>query len=231
MRFGPDLSNYQSQFSAEDAQKLAAKECTFAFIGRQKNNTWAAQQREYLRSAGITHIAEYLISLRGEWPKLFDDTKYVAVDIEPGSEFITEVDIDNAIAWIISEDRTPLIYSASWAWDAVGLTGVTKYAEKGIPLWNAHYDGRTDGFVLPTPFGGWVECAVDQYTASWDDGGLGYPIDMNTCVDSLFIDVQTSRHDSVTEAYKRGVRDGRARQGFADREAVHKALQGAILVE
>jgi hypothetical protein len=219
MRFGPDLSNYQSQFSAGDAQKLVAKECTFAFIGRQKNNTWADAQRAYLLAAGINHIGEYLISLRGEWPRLFPETKYVAVDVEPGSEFITEIDIDNAIAWIRSQNRTPLIYSASWAWNAVGLTGVTKYSDE-IQLWNAHYDGVTDGFLLPQPFGGWTECVVDQYTADWNDGGLGYPIDMNTCVDGLFSAAATEE----TSDYKRGVMEGMRTQLANDQSAVRKAL-------
>lgn len=186
MRFGPDLSNYQAQFSLEDAVKLAAKQCTFAFIGRQKNNGWAKQQRDYLRAAGIENIGEYLISLRGEWPTLFPETKYVAVDVEPGSEFVDESSIDSAITWIIQQGRVPLIYSSAWAWHALGLDALTKYGEQRVLLWNAYYDGVTNGFDLPTPFGGWTRCVLDQYTAAWDDGGLGYPLDMNDADDTLF---------------------------------------------
>lgn len=198
MRFGPDLSNYQSQFSAEDAQKLVDKQCSFAIIGRQKNNSWATQQRNYLRQVGITTIAEYLISLRGEWPVLFPETKYVAVDVEPGSEFTSEENIDGAVAWIQSQGRIPLIYSARWAWDTCGLTMVTKYAEQGIGLWDANYDGVTDGYVLPTPFGGWTKCVIDQYTADWNDGELGYPIDMNNCEDDFFGPMQAPSADNST---------------------------------
>lgn len=186
MRFGPDLSNYQSQFSDADARKLRDKQCTFAVIGRQKNNIWAGQMREHLRAAGITELAEYLISLRGEWPVLFAETKYVAVDVEPGSEFVTEQDIDNALQWIRDQGRTPMIYSAAWAWNALGLQAVTKYGTQGVLLWNAHYDGQTNGYELPVPFGGWTRCVLDQYTADWDEGGLGYPLDMNNCADDLF---------------------------------------------
>lgn len=186
--FGPDLSNYQSQFSLADAQRLAKKQCSFVLIGRQKNNVWAHQQRDHLLAAGITNIGEYLISLRGEWPALFTGTKYVAVDVEPGSEFITEADIDKAIQWIHEQGRTPLVYSAEWAWRSLGLSGVTKYGEQGIGLWNAHYDGITDGYALPTPFGGWTRCVIDQYTADWNDGDLGYPLDMNTCEAGFWLD-------------------------------------------
>lgn len=207
MLFGPDLSNYQKQLSLEHAEALVAGGCSFAMIGRQARNTYAPIQREHLRRAGITKIGEYLISLGGVWPALFPETTFVAVDVEPGSEFITEADIDAAIGWVREQGRTPLIYSSNWAWRALGLAGLTKYGEQGIPLWNANYDGMTNGFELPAPFGGWTVCAIDQYTDSWQDRAeIPYPLDMNCCDESFWGQVAT---DGRT--YEDGLRDGTAR--------------------
>lgn len=188
MRFGPDISNYQSWLDSEDARKLVEYQVSFVAIGRQITNKWATKQYEMFIEAGIkpSMIFEYLISLGGAWPALFPSTRFVAIDVEPGSEFDTEADIDAGLAFVQQQGRKPIIYSSAWAWEALGLQGLTKYGEQGIPLWNARYDGKTDGLVLPTPFGGWTRCAVDQYTDKWNDGGfLEQPIDMNDCEDFL----------------------------------------------
>jgi len=191
-RFGPDLSNYQSDgeghppFSLEDAQKLVAKQCSFVVIGRQARNQWARQQADFCLQAGIQHIAEYLESINGRWPDLFPETKYVAIAVEVGSEFVDEASIDAGVEWVRQQGRTPVIYSSAYMWNLLGLGGLTKYHD--LPLWDAYYDGQANGFALPTPFGGWTECVIDQYTADWNDGGLAYPLDMNECVDTLFVD-------------------------------------------
>lgn len=190
MLFGPDLSNYQKQFSLAHAQTLVRFQVSFAFIGRQWRNDTASVQRQHLIDAGVKseNIGEYLISLGGAWPTLFPTTKWVAIDVEPGSEFTTEADIDNALNWIRSQMRDPLIYSSSWAWDALGLTDVVKYGEQHIPLWNAAYDLNPGNFKLARPFGGWTECAVDQYTDRWQDDPLAipYPLDMNASKDDFW---------------------------------------------
>jgi hypothetical protein len=189
MRYGADVSNYQWQFSPSDAEALARLKCSFAFIGRQRVNIWASQQAQYMRDAGIKHIAEYLESVGGAWPELFPETVYVAIAVEYGSEFCDEASIDNALLWVRQQGRIPIIYSSAYMWvERLGLSSLTKYGEEGILLWNAHYDGQTNGYDLPVPFGGWTRCAIDQYTDGWVDGGLAYPLDMNDCEDDLFWD-------------------------------------------
>lgn len=183
--FGCDISNYQSQFSASDAHALANAGHTFLMVGRQQRNTGALQQAAFARAAGL-EVGEYLISLGGTWPEPMPETRYIAVDVEPGSEFYTEQDIDNALAWIATTGRTPVIYSSKWAWDALGLAGVTKYGEQGILCWNAHYDGQADGFELPTPYGGWTRCDIDQYTEKGRVYGIDYDLDLNAARDGLF---------------------------------------------
>ena len=204
LKFGPDISNYQSWLDQEDVRKLVEYQVSFVAIGRQHTNRWAQQQYDMFAQAGVDpkNIFEYLISLRGVWPNLFPTTRFVAIDVEPGSEFDGEADIDSGIEWVRSVGRTPIIYSSAWAWEALGLQALTKYGEQGIPLWNAHYDGKTDGLVLPTPFGGWTRCAIDQYTDKWNDGGfLEQPIDMNDAED-FFEDPAPPIIDSrITRAY------------------------------
>lgn len=196
MRFGPDISNYQSQFSLADAQLLKAMQCSFIMIGRQWSNKAAAQQAMYAKAAGIEFLLEYWINLGwtqaadGTWsiayPQPFDDTKYISIDVEPGSEFVTVERIREAVAKVKELGRTPRIYSAKGTWDQCGLAGVTEFADAGIELHDAHYDGVTDGYNLPEPFGGWTICVMDQYTDRWQDGGFPYPIDMNNCPDEAF---------------------------------------------
>jgi len=183
--FGADISNYQSQFSAADAQALARAGHTFLMVGRQQQNTRAIWQAEAARAAGL-EVGEYLISLGGTWPEPMPETRYIAVDVEPGSEFYTEQDIDNALAWIATTGRTPVIYSSKWAWDALGLAHVTKYGEQGVLCWNAHYDGQSNGFELPTPYGGWTRCDIDQYTEKGRIYGIDYDLDLNAARDGLF---------------------------------------------
>lgn len=189
LEFGPDVSNYQDWLTKAHADALVAKQCTFAVIGRQAVNRTAWQQRQAFIDAGIipANIMEYLMNLNGTWPFLFPETRYVAIDVEENSEFITEWDIDNAINWIRQQGREPVIYTSKFYWDSLGLTNVTKYGEQGIKLWNAKYDGRTDGLDLgANSFGGWTRCVLDQYTDRWnDDGVLPFPVDMND-EDGLF---------------------------------------------
>jgi len=183
---GIDISNYQKQFGPLDADCVRMWGGDFIIIGRQANNApYAPGQAQAARNAGL-HIAEYLISLNGAWPELFPETRIVAIDVEPGSEFTTEADIDNAILWVRSQGRTPAIYSSKWAWDALGLAAVTKYGEQGVLCWNAHYDGRSDGFALPLPYGGWTHCDIDQYTEKGRINGIAYDIDLNEARDGLF---------------------------------------------
>lgn len=188
MLYGPDLSNYQGQLTAAHARALREAGCSFAIIGRQWRNTFAPLQREHLRAAGIVNIAEYLININGQWPELWPETRYVAVDVEPGSEFVTEDAIDGAIGWIESQGRIPIVYSSSWAWSACGLDAVTKYGERGVLLWNANYDRVANGYALPYPFGGWMTCVIDQYTDAWRDvpDKIPFDLDMNTCEESLW---------------------------------------------
>jgi hypothetical protein len=188
MLYGPDVSNYQSQFNRVHADALAAAGVTFAIIGRQYNNRpYAHAQRQAFADAGIAHIAEYLISLRGEWPQLFDGTRFVAIDVEPGGEFTDEDSIDAAVDFVRVQGREPLIYSSNWAWNALGLANVTKYADAGIRLWNAHYDLNPGNFDLAYPFGGWTRCAIDQFTDRWQGSqAIPFPLDMNAAEDGLF---------------------------------------------
>lgn len=182
-RIAVDLSNYQSQFSLGDARTLKANGVSAVIIGRQaRNRAYEAQQAAAALDAGLTIIGEYWISLGGVWPDPLPESRFIAIDVEPGSEFTTEADIDNALAQVATTGRTPVIYSSRWAWDALGLA-TAKYA--GLTLWNANYDGRADGFALPSPFGGWTTCAIDQYT---DKGALGltYPVDVNAIEDGFW---------------------------------------------
>lgn len=187
MLFGPDVSNYQSQFSAADAKALHDTHlCRFVIIGRQLKNKTAQQQARFAFQAGITNIMEYLINVGASWPQLLPATKFVAVDVEPGSEFVTEEKIDEAIEWVRSQGCIPVIYSSSWAWIQLGLQALIKYGEQGVFLWNANYDGLTDGFRLRKPFGGWTHCVIDQYTDKWQDPPFAYPLDMNVVNDDFF---------------------------------------------
>ena len=186
MRLGIDISNYQAEFSREGAQTARLNDASFVIIGRQRNNRiYEAAQAGAALDAGMRIVGEYWISLGGAWPTPLPESKFIAIDVEPGSEFYTEADIDNALAQVATTGLIPVIYSSKWAWDALGLTGVTKYGEQGIALWSANYDGRADGFVLPRPFGGWTECAIDQFT---DKGsfGLSYPVDANAISDEFW---------------------------------------------
>lgn len=189
MLFGADLSNYQWQFSPDDARRLVAMRCSFGWVGRQRVNIWHADQARYLREAGVHHVGEYLINVGDAWPELYPETRIVAIDVEAGGEFVDEASIDNALLWVRQQGRTPIIYSSAYMWqDQLGLDALTKYGEQGVPLWNAHYDGKTDGYDLPRPFGGWTTCVMDQYTDGWVDGGLNYKLDMNDCADGFWGD-------------------------------------------
>ncbi len=183
---GIDLSNFQAQFSRADAAALFANGIEFAFIGRQWQNITAEQQRDFLRLHGIKHIGEYLANVGTDWPRLFPETRYVAVDVESGTDFETEQDIDNALIWIRQQQRIPVIYSSAFMWDALNLGAVTKYGEQGILLWDAHYDGRTDGFELPVTFGGWTRCDIDQYSGNGRIPGIAYELDLNACRNDLW---------------------------------------------
>lgn len=185
MRFGADVSNYQKQLSYEDCLKLVIKQCSFIAIGRQWSNARAERQWINARAAGIPNVIEYLESVNG-WPELFPETKYVAIAVEKDSGFTNEWEIDNAIRWIRSQGRTPMIYTSNYMWNLLGLQAITKYGEQGVLLWDANYDGVTNGFELPIPFGGWTRCVIDQYTDEWADGAIGYPLDMNDAEDWLF---------------------------------------------
>lgn len=183
---GPDLSNYQKQFSFANAQTIRANGCTFVILGRQRaNRPYIAQQAAAALDAGLLIVGEYWMSLGGAWPEPLPETKFIAIDVEPGGEFTTEQDIDNALAQVATTGRIPVIYTSAWAWDALGLSGLTKYGEQGIALWNANYDGISDSFALFRPFGGWTTCAIDQYT---DKGtfGLDYGVDANGIADAFW---------------------------------------------
>lgn len=186
MKFGPDVSNFQPTFSAYEARAIKPHGVTFAFIGRQANNEqFCYRQYGGLRAAGIHNIGEYLISLNGAWPTLFDQTRYVAIDVEPGSEFSTEQNIDTGLQWVRDQGREPLIYSSRWAWDALGLQAITKYGAQGVKLWYASYDIAVSFDISHRPFGGWTHAVMHQYSASWNNAGVG-ELDMNACEDSLW---------------------------------------------
>lgn len=227
-----DLSNYQKQFSLADARTIKANGVSGVILGRQgANRPYEATQAAAALDAGLTIVGEYWISLGGTWPQALPESKFIAVDVEPGSEFTTEEDIDSALAQIATTGRIPVIYSSKWAWDQLGLT-TTKYAS--LALWDANYDGRADGFALPRRFGGWSACAIDQYT---DKGqfGLSYQVDADAIDDAFWercfpasadvrpADVGLNRLDY--EALQRIIRDGHARN-FGDPEVLHAIIRG-----
>jgi hypothetical protein len=181
-----DLSNFQSQFKSADSEACRAQGVEAVIIGRQRQNRdYEAGQAAATLDAGMRIIGEYWISVGGVWPEPLPESRFIAVDVEPGSEFIDEFAIDNALGRIRSTGRIPVIYSSRWAWDALGLRGVTKYGDQGIALWNAHYDGEADGFTLPYRFGGWEECVIDQFTDR-AEFGIGYPLDENAISDEFW---------------------------------------------
>lgn len=230
-----DLSNFQKQFGLADAQAIKANGVTGVIIGRQAvNRPYEATEAAAALDAGLTIVGEYWISLNGAWPSPLPESKFIAVDVEPGSEFTTEQDIDNALAAIAGTGRIPVIYTSKWAWDQLGLT-TTKYS--GIALWNANYDGRADGFTLPRPFGGWTVCAIDQYT---DKGqfGLAYQVDADAISDEFWARCYPQTNDPNhedgfdtglvrirVEDIQRAIRDLHA-QAEGDPQVLHEIISG-----
>lgn len=176
---GCDRANYQAPWRGDYSRALASAGHRFSIIGRQRVNASARDQAAFDAAAGVNPIGEYLMNVGGAWPTPFATTQLIAIDVEPGSEFATEADIDNALLWVRSQGKIPVIYSSAWAWGQLGLDSLTKYGEQGIWLWDANYDGRCDGFELPRAFGGWTHCVIDQFTEHGQVAGVPYELDID----------------------------------------------------
>lgn len=116
------------------------------------------------------------------WPRISSYASVIdwyAVAFEEGGGCETEAALDK---WLAQADKLTgkltRIYTSKYMWDRLGMT-TTKYAAQGRLLWNAHYDGKADGFEIPYPFGGWTTCIVDQYSGHGFIPALGFEIDLN----------------------------------------------------
>lgn len=186
----PQIASPDERYKAERAimrgyfQKMVDGRVEGIIIGRQRANIWAGAMRELANEVGMQPIGEYLINVGDQWPQPFPESLFIAVDVEPGSEFVTVPDIDNALEFVRSTGKVPVLYGANWAFSQLGLAAVTKWAEAGVALWNAKYDGRADGFALQYPFAGYTTCVIDQFTEQGQVPGVPFVMDFDEIDDA-----------------------------------------------
>lgn len=163
-----DISNYTGVLTAEQVAFIDAN-YSGVVIGLQ-NASIARQQQAQLQSVDRA----YYVDLPGRDLTIPETNAYVFIDIEAGC-FQSQRDVVYQIARIQTAGCRVGIYGNTGGNSIPAVMGNANLSQ--WPLWYANYQlTPPESPTLPTPFNGWTECMMWQWS---DKGVAGITADLN----------------------------------------------------